>query len=108
MRRSFYVAGLLLGGLTVGAAVAAPGVTTAAGALGMGAWTSPVAMCGNSCRSGGRYFPGPPSVCADEGLNYCGSSRDAGPPRRFYEERRGPYYDERRGYERRQERYERY
>ena len=36
------------------------------------------AMCGRSCNSGGRYFPGPPSVCADNGLNYCGSSRGRG------------------------------
>jgi hypothetical protein len=35
-------------------------------------------MCGRSCRNGGRYIPGPPSVCADEGLNYCGSSRGRG------------------------------
>ena len=35
-------------------------------------------MCGRSCRNGGRYIPGPPSVCADEGLNYCGSSRGGG------------------------------
>jgi hypothetical protein len=39
---------------------------------------TPVAMCGRSCRNGGRYIPGPPSVCADEGLNYCGSSRGGG------------------------------
>jgi hypothetical protein len=38
----------------------------------------PAAMCGRSCRNGGRYIPGPPSVCADEGLNYCGSSRGGG------------------------------
>ena len=31
---------------------------------------TPAAMCGRSCRNGGRYIPGPPSVCADEGLNY--------------------------------------
>ena len=36
------------------------------------------AMCGRSCNSGGRYIPGPPSVCADNGLNYCGSSRGGG------------------------------
>ena len=39
---------------------------------------TPAAMCGRSCRNGGRYIPGPPSVCADEGLNYCGSSRGRG------------------------------
>ena len=36
---------------------------------------TPVAMCGNSCRNGGRYIPGPPSVCEDHDLNYCGPSR---------------------------------
>ena len=30
---------------------------------------TPAAMCGRSCRNGGRYIPGPPSVCAEEGLN---------------------------------------
>ena|SRR5207253_8826305 len=33
------------------------------------------AMCGRSCAGGGRYFPGPPEVCAENGLRYCGSSR---------------------------------
>jgi len=36
------------------------------------------AMCGRTCNSGGRYIPGPPSVCAANGLNYCGSSRGGG------------------------------
>jgi hypothetical protein len=36
------------------------------------------AMCGRSCNSGGRYFPGPPEVCAANGLNYCGPSRRGG------------------------------
>lgn len=39
---------------------------------------TPVAMCGRSCRNGGRYIPGPPSVCEANGLNYCGSSRGGG------------------------------
>src|SRR4051812_50054106 len=48
---------------------------------------TPVAMCGYSCRRGGRYIPGPPSVCYEEGLNFCGPSRRwGGPPR-------GPGYD---------------
>ena len=42
--------------------------------LGIAAAT-PVAMCGYSCRRGGRYIPGPPSVCYEEGLNFCGPSR---------------------------------
>ena len=36
---------------------------------------TPVAMCGYTCRNGGRYIPGPPEVCARRGLEYCGSSR---------------------------------
>jgi hypothetical protein len=40
---------------------------------------TPAAMCGRSCRNGGRYIPGPPAVCYQNGLEYCGSSRDAGP-----------------------------
>ena len=61
-------------------------------ALGVPAAT-PAAMCGYSCRSGGRYIPGPPSVCYQRGLNYCGSSRGYGPPP-FVERRYGPprYY----------------
>lgn len=47
-------------------------------------------MCGNTCRNGGRYYPGPPDVCADEGLQYCGSSRDA-EPRPRYPDRRDDY-----------------
>jgi len=38
----------------------------------------PVAMCGRTCRGGGRYFRGPPEVCAENGLEYCGSSRGGG------------------------------
>jgi hypothetical protein len=36
------------------------------------------AMCGRTCGGGGRYFPGPPEVCAENGLNYCGPSRRGG------------------------------
>ena len=54
----------------------------------MGSGATPIAMCGFSCRTGGRYIPGPPSVCFARGLNYCGSSRGYGPPpwagRRYY------------------------
>ena len=90
-----------LTGLAAGAALwlaaapagAMPGMT--GGFAGAGP-AQPAAMCGYSCRSGGRYIPGPPGVCADEGLRYCGSSRDAGPryrdPRR---ERDDDYYDRR-------------
>src|SRR4051812_29729651 len=47
---------------------------------------TPAAMCGYSCRNGGRYIPGPPSVCEEEGLSYCGSSRGGASPRREIEE----------------------
>src|SRR4051795_2676092 len=40
---------------------------------------TPVAMCGRTCRNGGRYMQGPPEVCYQNGLEYCGSSRDRGP-----------------------------
>jgi hypothetical protein len=36
------------------------------------------AMCGRSCYGGGRHFPGPPEVCAENGLRYCGPSRGGG------------------------------
>ncbi len=55
--------------------------------LGVSAWAAPIgprleitshvipaAMCGRSCNSGGQYFPGPPEVCSENGLNYCGPS----------------------------------
>ena len=41
---------------------------------------TPVAMCGRSCRGGGRYIQGPPSVCEQYDLNYCGSSRRGAEP----------------------------
>jgi hypothetical protein len=37
--------------------------------------TTPVAVCGRRCEYGGRYIPGPPDLCYDYGLNYCGPSR---------------------------------
>ncbi|MDR7035777.1 MULTISPECIES: hypothetical protein [Methylobacterium] len=97
LRTTLVAAGLLVAGL--GAAGAAPGLPQAGHGLSQGD-AIPVAMCGYSCRRGGRYIPGPPSVCYEEGLNYCGSSRDVG-PRRFYD-------GGDRGYVRRYERYERY
>jgi len=45
----------------------------------------PAAMCGFRCEYGGRYIPGPPSVCYERGMRFCGPSRpygDEGP--RFY------------------------
>lgn len=39
---------------------------------------TPVAMCGYTCRNGGRYIPGPPEVCAERGLEWCGPRRGPG------------------------------
>jgi hypothetical protein len=74
-----FAAGLLALGLGAGAAEAGMNRLVPAEALGLDGAATPVAMCGYSCRSGGRYIPGPPSVCYAEGLRYCGSSR-GGPP----------------------------
>jgi hypothetical protein len=43
--------------------------------LTAGATVAEAAMCGRSCNNGGRYIQGPPEVCAENGLNYCGPSR---------------------------------
>jgi hypothetical protein len=81
MRYALASAMLMLGlGLTGAEAfVAAPSrIDTAVG------WAvQPAAMCGRSCDFGGRYIPGPPSVCYERGLNFCGASR------RFMEGPRG-------------------
>jgi hypothetical protein len=82
MRTNFLRHGLamaaLAAGLGFGSAQAAVGRPTPTETFGIGTTATPVAMCGYSCRSGGRYIPGPPSVCYEEGLRYCGSSRDWG------------------------------
>jgi hypothetical protein len=44
-----------------------------------GSFVTPVAMCGRTCRGGGRYIPGPPEVCYQNGLEYCGPSRGPAP-----------------------------
>ena len=70
-----FAAGLLALGLGAGTAEAGMNQLVPADALGLEGAGTPIAMCGFSCRSGGRYIPGPPSVCYREGLRYCGSSR---------------------------------
>jgi hypothetical protein len=55
--------------------VGAPGLSGIEALPGL----TPAAMCGRSCEYGGRYIPGPPEVCYERGLRYCGSSRDRGP-----------------------------
>src|SRR5215207_8499232 len=82
----------MLIGLGLSGAEAAATRPSSPEALGLGSAATPAAMCGYSCRSGGRYIPGPLGVCAARGLNYCGSSRGwGGPPpgRGFYGG--GPY-----------------
>ena len=95
MHRGFLKHGLataMLVGLVLSGADAAATRPISPQALGLDTPTTPIAMCGYSCRSGGRYIPGPPSVCYEAGLNFCGSLRGwGGPPpgRGFYGG--GPY-----------------
>jgi len=54
--------------------VASPALT----GISVDSLATPAAMCGRTCRNGGRYIPGPPDVCYERGLEYCGSSRGGG------------------------------
>jgi len=66
-------------GLIGAAAAVTPPVSQ--GSFAVGAPLLPAAMCGYSCRGGGGYVPGPPSVCYERGLTFCGPSRGRdGPP----------------------------
>jgi hypothetical protein len=65
--------GLLLAA-AAGAAQAFP-AGSSLGQLPIASALVPAAMCGYTCRTGGRYIPGPPSVCAENGLSFCGPSR---------------------------------
>ena len=80
MRRGILTGGFAITMLTLGfglgsaeAFVAAPNL-----AVMQHSTVVPAAMCGRSCNGGGRHIPGPPSVCREEGLRYCGPSRDSG------------------------------
>jgi hypothetical protein len=76
-RLAFVSAALLtlcFGAGSANAFVASPVVT----GITADSLATPVAMCGRSCRGGGRYIPGPPEVCYQRGLEYCGSSRGGG------------------------------
>ena len=68
-------AGLFAVGLGVTSAAAFVGQPTTSSTLGWETAAIPAAMCGYTCRGGGRYIPGPPQVCAERGLEYCGPSR---------------------------------
>jgi hypothetical protein len=87
--RSGLAASALLFSLNPGKATPLVGEGAATEVFRVGPAVTPVAMCGYSCRGGGRYVPGPPEVCVAQGLRYCGSSRDVMPRgRAFGEERR--------------------
>lgn len=66
---------LCFGAGSANAFVASPALT----GLSPESLATPVAMCGYTCRNGGRYIPGPPEVCARRGLEWCGPSRGPGP-----------------------------
>src|SRR5690349_8297675 len=118
MSRPFVKSGLvasLLVGLGLSAAQAAALRPLSSESLVLGAGFTPAAMCGYRCEYGGRYIPGPPSVCHERGLNFCGPSRgwrgpdgergpygrddygERGPDRREGYRERGPDRDERYG-----------
>src|SRR5215207_10814678 len=83
MRKRLLQSGLataMLMGLSLTGADAAAMRPMSPEPLGLGPMSTPVAMCGRTCRNGGRYIPGPPEVCYEQGLEYCGSSRQAAPP----------------------------
>lgn len=65
---------LCFGASSANAFVASPALT----GISADSLVTPAAMCGRTCRSGGRYIPGPPEVCYERGLEYCGSSRGGG------------------------------
>ena len=65
-----YAVALLTLGLSISNAEALVGTPTVQEAIRSD--VIPAAMCGFSCRGGGRYIPGPPGVCAANGLIWCG------------------------------------
>jgi hypothetical protein len=79
MRKTVLFGAILLANIvTLGGAQAFVGSPGLAGIDALPGIT-PAAMCGRTCEGGGRYIPGPPEVCYERGLRYCGSSRDRGP-----------------------------
>ena len=76
--RSGLASAALVFGLGVGSASAFVTGPRSPEAFGVAPSVTPVAMCGFTCRRGGRYIPGPPEVCYARGLEYCGSSRGGG------------------------------
>src|SRR5918993_4981630 len=76
--RSSLASTVLVLGLGVASASAFVASPRLPEAMGVSPSAEPIAMCGRTCRSGGRYIPGPPQVCYERGLEYCGSSRGGG------------------------------
>ena len=75
---------VLFGGMLLASVVSLGGAQAFVGSPGLAGidvlpGVTPAAMCGRTCEGGGRYIPGPPEVCYERGLRYCGSSRDRGP-----------------------------
>jgi hypothetical protein len=80
MRRGLLTYGLataMLIGLRLTSADAAAIRPMSPEALGLGARSTPVALCGYTC-SAVADVPGPPQVCYQRGLQYCGPSRGGG------------------------------
>src|SRR5215213_9849441 len=80
MRRGLLKHGLataMLSGLSLTGADAAAMRPMSPEALSPGAMSTPVALCGYTC-SAVADVPGPPQVCYQRGLQYCGPSRGGG------------------------------
>ena len=80
MRRGLLTYGLataMLIGLRLTSADAAAIRPMSPEVLGLGARSTPVALCGYTC-SAVADVPGPPQVCYQRGLQYCGPSRGGG------------------------------
>jgi hypothetical protein len=77
MRRGILTSGFIAAALTLGFGLGTAEAFTGAPNLAAmpESLLTPAAMCGRSCAGGGRHIPGPPGVCRDHGLRYCGPSR---------------------------------
>jgi len=74
------LASMLAVTISFGAGEAFAFVAKPLGAAAVPTLVTPAAMCGRTCQGGGRYIQGPPSVCEQYGLLYCGPSRGGPAP----------------------------